>query len=204
MRRRRKKTSINKPLLIISLFIILACIGILYSIFLKGSDNNIKQNKTSLSTSTDSYDSSNNKDDSENKSNNLTNATKNTSTKDAQNATTAKDNSDKTSNLTNNSSKVSSDNSSSTDKDTKSTSNTLTEDGAKQIILTKISKPNAPVNVNYDHSQQRDGKSFYVFQVSTKTTNENLRDTLGWFYVDQSNGDVYSWDLINDTLSRVK
>ena len=65
-----------------------------------------------------------------------------------------------------------------------------------KIIINKI--PKVKVEIEYDHTQNRNGKDYYVVRAY-----DDMGDhinTLGWYYVQVTTGKAFEWNLIEDTL----
>lgn len=82
---------------------------------------------------------------------------------------------------------------------------TITKSDAEQII--RNIKGNLPKNyfVQYDNTQSRDGREYYVihiyeFVVDDPATSEGHTATFGWYMVDKQTGKAFEWDLGSDKL----
>lgn len=63
--------------------------------------------------------------------------------------------------------------------------------------------------VTYDTDVTQDGKNYYVIHyyevvVDNKSTGDSHTVTYGWYYVDKSNGDVYSMDQTTGNIQKIK
>lgn len=75
-----------------------------------------------------------------------------------------------------------------------SQSKSISQDDALNIVKKSLGNMPSGHMINYDHSQEKDGKNFYVFRYY------NQSGTIGWFYIDKATGKIYVLRLYPNTL----
>ncbi len=87
--------------------------------------------------------------------------------------------------------------------------NEITVDKATELLKSNLMAKDSKIELSYDHTQNKNGVNYYVFQSfdSTGTSSSSAdshSDTLGWYYVNVTNGDLFAYDLNNDVLNPLK
>jgi hypothetical protein len=81
------------------------------------------------------------------------------------------------------------------------TDDEFTKEKAIAIVNKIVSSKNPKVKTEYDHTQKREGKDYYVIRIY-----EDMDDhisTLGWYYVQVDTEKIFEWDLVEDILKLV-
>jgi len=75
----------------------------------------------------------------------------------------------------------------------------------QEAIYRVISVADLPDSVKYlvDSTERRDGSDYYIvkaYEVIDDGYGLSHTSTIGWYYVDMYTGDVYAWDITDDSL----
>lgn len=86
--------------------------------------------------------------------------------------------------------------------------NEVTVEKATELLKDKISSENSKITFSYDHTQNKTGTNYYVFQAFNSTgissSGGAQSDTLGWYYVNVNNGSMFTYDVNSDVLTPLK
>lgn len=209
---KRSKHKKNKFIVVILSVVILCALSLfVYSKFISNNSKNYSSSKnTSSATNNSKEDVSKN------------NAVNNTIASNDNNVAVSTNNSSKSSNVTSKNSATSSSNSASNKTATNKTNyvvelpsnaeaskgNGITVDKATELLTSKISSKNSQIKISYDHTQNKSNTNYYVFQAldsaGASSAGDTHSDTLAWYYVNTTNGDMFTYDLNNDVLAPLK
>ncbi|WP_446898954.1 hypothetical protein ACSVC9_03405 [Clostridium sp. LBM24168] len=75
----------------------------------------------------------------------------------------------------------------------------VTESSAVKLVKYRVKGNNPNASFTFDHNEIKDNAEYYVIHAFDSM--EDHGATIGWYYVNKSNGKVYEYDLVNNKLS---
>jgi cytoskeletal protein RodZ len=208
MSRVKKRKKQKKKLIVIPLLIVLV-LALLFSFFLCFKR---KLNKSSLSKNHLSQKAFLNNVSNNTNGSSISNSTDNTNLDS--NSTPSSNEVSSTNNTPSSNEVSSSNNKSSTNKTNyvvqlpsnaeASKGNSITVDNATALLKNKLDIPTSNINISYDHTQSKNNVNYYVFQAFSSNSSSKDTATMGWYYVNTSTGDLFSYDINTDKLNPLK
>lgn len=166
------------------------------------SNNKEEPNKTTSNQTTDNSNTNNQGTGSESKD------TGNSNSQNGSNSNQNSSGSKTTTNSSNNSTNTSG-NSNSSNTNSQGTTKELTSSDAIEKVKKILGAIPSGHYVTYDTDVTQNGKNYFVihyYEVVTDNaaTGDSHTVTYGWYYVDKSNGEVYSMDQATGSLEKIK